>query len=85
MFFSFSTPCAITYEYFVLLCVFLCQAEELQQKLAVPGSFGNSGGAKEMPCVQEQSVLLKCLKENKANSLACKEAVDAYSRCAMSP
>ena len=64
----------------------IVQAEELQQKLTVPGSFGSTNGSKQMPCVAEQSVLLKCLKENaKANSLSCKDAVDAYSRCAMSP
>lgn len=60
----------------------------MQRKLTVPGSFG-SGSSAQMPCVAEQSVLLSCLKEKKgtdgAESLSCKEAVDAYSRCAMSP
>jgi len=58
------------------------QAEEVQKKLTVPGSFGSA----QQPCVAEQSVLLACLKNKKnVDSLACKEAVDAYSRCAMSP
>ncbi len=67
---------------------FLFQVTEVQKKLTVPGSFG-SGASTQMPCVAEQSVLLNCLKEKKgtdgAESLACKEAVDAYSRCAMNP
>ena len=57
----------------------------MQKKLTVPGSFG-SGVTAHYPCVTEQSALLACLKNKKgAEALECREAVDAYSRCAMSP
>jgi hypothetical protein len=70
------------YRYFDVL-----QSEELKQKLTVPGSHTDT--SKPMPCQQEQSVFLTCMrnttKAGQSDPLACKDAVEAYSRCAMSP
>lgn len=48
----------------------------------MPGSIGNNN-AQTMPCKEEQSIFMQCMKN--AKPLECKEAVDAYARCAMSP
>jgi hypothetical protein len=63
------------------------QSDELKEKLTVPGSIGTDS-SRPAPCQEEQSVFLKCMKnvsQGGKDPLACKDAVDAYSRCALSP